>query len=198
MRPAARRHRPAPSAKMSPGRFRRPRDGSGPVPSSKFAFSRILTNSQTHATRRIARGPGSRVIACDAEESPGSMKQGWRVTPAGGDPRESATENRPPNRALCPAARVKRCGKSAPRAPVTAAARQTPPGARPNRGDAPVYRQAGFKPRVQRPCVARVGCLSAAAMRRLEEWLPVPIRSVRYGYRRHDRTRLTGPLAHCI
>jgi len=105
------------------------------------------------------------------------MKQGWRVTPAGGDPRESATENRPPHRSN-PAARVKRCGKSAPRAPVTAAARQTPPGARPNRGDAPDIRQACFKPRIARSCVARVGCLSAAAMRRLEEWLPVPIRSV--------------------
>ena len=30
------------------------------------------------------------------EESPGSTKQGWRVTPAGGDPRESATESIPP------------------------------------------------------------------------------------------------------
>ena len=30
------------------------------------------------------------------EESPGSMETGWRLTAAGGDPRESATENRPP------------------------------------------------------------------------------------------------------
>lgn len=31
-----------------------------------------------------------------AEESPGSMETGWRLTAAGGDPRESATENKPP------------------------------------------------------------------------------------------------------
>ncbi len=29
-----------------------------------------------------AGGPGSRVIRKDAEESPGSAKRGWRVTPA--------------------------------------------------------------------------------------------------------------------
>ncbi len=48
------------------------------------------------------------------EESPGSRDQRWRLTAAGGDPRESATENRPPERATAKA-RVKRCGKSAPR-----------------------------------------------------------------------------------
>ncbi len=46
------------------------------------------------------------------EESPGSMEKRWRLTAAGGDPRESATENRPPGRAP---ARVKRGGKRAPR-----------------------------------------------------------------------------------
>ena len=30
------------------------------------------------------------------EESPDSMKKGCRVTPGGGNPRESATENKPP------------------------------------------------------------------------------------------------------
>ncbi len=30
------------------------------------------------------------------EESPGSMGQRYRLTAGGGDPRESATENRPP------------------------------------------------------------------------------------------------------
>lgn len=30
------------------------------------------------------------------EESPGSTKQGWRVTPAAGNRRESATESIPP------------------------------------------------------------------------------------------------------
>jgi len=59
------------------------------------------------AALRLARG----------EESPGSTEVRCRVTPGGGDPRESATESTPP---ACPAstgraARVKRCGKSAPR-----------------------------------------------------------------------------------
>ncbi len=49
-----------------------------------------------------------------AEESPGSMDPRWRLTAAGGDPRESATEIKPP---FCfgSTARVKWCGKSAPR-----------------------------------------------------------------------------------
>ncbi len=56
---------------------------------------------------RLGRqGPG--------EESPGSTETRCRVTPGGGDPRDSATENRPP-RAFGRGARVKRCGKSAPR-----------------------------------------------------------------------------------
>jgi len=51
------------------------------------------------------------------EESPGSTEVRCRVTPGGGDPRESATESTPPaylGRARW-AVRVKRCGKSAPR-----------------------------------------------------------------------------------
>src|SRR5499426_2838175 len=53
------------------------------------------------------------------EESPGSTETRCRVTPGGGDPRESATESKPPCRPLARAARtarVKGCGKSAPRA----------------------------------------------------------------------------------
>ena len=51
------------------------------------------------------------------EESPGSSEARCRVTPGGGDPRESATENTPPAclRRAGRAARVKWCGKSAPR-----------------------------------------------------------------------------------
>src|SRR5262249_14678293 len=51
------------------------------------------------------------------EESPGSTEVRCRVTPGGGDPRESATESTPPAclRFTGRAARVKRCGKSAPR-----------------------------------------------------------------------------------
>jgi len=62
---------------------------------------------------RRARGPGSRVTSC-REESPGSTKQGWRVTPAVGNHRESATESIPPMARLRDQARVKGCGKSAP------------------------------------------------------------------------------------
>ena len=141
--------------------------------------------------------PGGRAAAssfCDAEESPGSMKQGWRVTPAGGDPRESATENRPPHRSN-PAARVKRCGKSAPRAPVTAAARQTPPGARPNRGDAPDIRQACFKPRIDK-ILRSPGWLLERRSNASPRGMAARADTVcSYRYRQHDRTRLTGPLA---
>ena len=57
-----------------------------------------------------------------------------QVTPGGREPTESATESRPPKRSSNAAtARVKGCGKSAPRRWQHSAARQTPPGARPNR-----------------------------------------------------------------
>jgi len=46
------------------------------------------------------------------EESPGSTETRCRVTPGGGDPRESATESKPPGSGRV---RVKGCGKSAPR-----------------------------------------------------------------------------------
>ena len=52
------------------------------------------------------------------EESPGSTGTRCRVTPGGGDPRESATESKPPAGAgfgPCLRVRVKGCGKSAPR-----------------------------------------------------------------------------------
>ncbi len=48
------------------------------------------------------------------KESPGSTETRCRLTAGGGDPRESATESRPPA-AAWPPARVKGCGKSAPR-----------------------------------------------------------------------------------
>src|ERR1051325_1372312 len=52
------------------------------------------------------------IKANSVEESPGSMETRWRLTAAGGDPRESATESNPPRLAEV---RVKGCGKSAPR-----------------------------------------------------------------------------------
>src|SRR5712672_216777 len=49
------------------------------------------------------------------EESPGSIDIRCRITSGGGDPRDSATENEPLPTRKGGAARVKRCGKSAPR-----------------------------------------------------------------------------------
>ena len=49
------------------------------------------------------------------EESPGSTEKRRRITSGGGDPRESATESKPPLASLLPEVRVKGCGKSAPR-----------------------------------------------------------------------------------
>src|SRR5690606_15487520 len=46
------------------------------------------------------------------EESPGSMETRCRLTAGGGDPRESATESKPPRFSV---ARVKGWGKSPPR-----------------------------------------------------------------------------------
>src|SRR6266704_6910197 len=58
---------------------------------------------------------------------------GW-ITSRRGNATDSATENKPPNwRRKVPVARVKRCGKSAPRPARAATAWQTPCGARPNR-----------------------------------------------------------------
>ena len=55
------------------------------------------------------------MLTSSAEESPGSLKKRWRLTAAGGDPRESATESKPPRRGNPCTVRVKGCGKSAPR-----------------------------------------------------------------------------------
>ena len=49
------------------------------------------------------------------EESPGSKDRRWRVTPAGGDPRDSATESRLPSGPFGLMVMSKGCGKSAPR-----------------------------------------------------------------------------------
>jgi len=120
-----------------------------------------------------------------AEESPGSMETRCRITSGGGDPRESATESKPPASARV---RVKGCGKSAPRGLATGAARQTPPGARPNRGGmkAKVFSE-GTSLQVRFQTAARVGCTRRAATRVPDEW---PSR----GGNPAHRTRLTGRL----
>src|SRR5882672_1607535 len=89
---------------------------------------------------KIARGRSDPDGRCP-DKRPGRGKSELRralrwVTPSPGDGKESATENRPPGREASPsvAVRVKRWGKSPPAPRVTGAARQTPQGARPNRG----------------------------------------------------------------
>ncbi len=72
------------------------------------------------------------------EESPGSTETRCRITSGGGDPRDSATENKPPGEAprgtktgKGETVRQERTARTA-----TDAARQAPPGARPNRDGA--------------------------------------------------------------
>ena len=102
-------------------------------------------------------------LAAGSEESPGSTERRCRVTPGGGElrrtRRESATESRPPR--LRPG-KGERVRQERTAGLATGAARQTPPGARPNRGGI----WAWFR------LVARVGCLRGGATRPLEEWSP--------------------------
>ena len=66
---------------------------------------------------RQSDGYPLRFLLVQGEESPGSTETRCRVTPGGGDLRESATESKPPvkNELALGLARVKGCGKSAPR-----------------------------------------------------------------------------------
>jgi len=66
---------------------------------------------------RLIRRPGSRwcVGNCVLEESPGSRDTGRRLTAARREPRESATESKPP-RGFGQTVRVKGWGKSPPQA----------------------------------------------------------------------------------
>ena len=75
----------------------RPQDGQ----STQFALDGAPQPHLIHPTSR----PDGRCRVCGrygpyeagpVEESPGSMETRWRLTAAGGDPRESATESKPP------------------------------------------------------------------------------------------------------
>ena len=122
------------------------------------------------------------------EESPGSMETRCRVTPGGGDPRESATESKPPARArpsgrVLRPVRVKGCGKSAPR--LRRRRRHGKPHREQDRVGAagPATGQAGFR------AAARVGRARRPATGVPDEWSsPRGVRA------RRDRTRLTGRL----
>jgi len=105
------------------------------------------------------------------EESPGSTGIRCRLTAGGGDPRDSATENKPPVIGQPKQARVKRCGKSAPR--LWQQRRQGKPHREQDRigaaggfsgGNPGEVTRGHFRP------VARVGRVRHAAMRVPEEW----------------------------
>src|SRR6185312_6025518 len=79
---------------------------------------RLLTARRAAPIPLWSVGRTAAPVSSAGEESPGSVDRRCRITSGGREPRESATENRP----LLPtllweggAARVKRCGKSAPR-----------------------------------------------------------------------------------
>ena len=91
-----------------------------PKPLRHVAAAIVRAFEKTAADAQISRcqtvGWSLSAVA-RGEESPGSTEVRCRVTPGGGDPRESATESTPPAclRFAGRVARVKRCGKSAPR-----------------------------------------------------------------------------------
>src|SRR3954462_2882952 len=90
----------------------------------------------------------------------------WWVIPTRGDPRDSATENRPPSH-LGAAARVKRWCKRSPAFRVTGTARETPPGARSRRG---AY-SSRERSRAARPS-SRVDRTRLSATAALDGWPP--------------------------
>ena len=174
-----------------PSRLRRPsrRRDHGPARRRR----RLVRGRPRRLPSARCRRPDGRSRREAGEESPGSTGTRCRVTPGGGDPRESATESRPPAGArLRPRlrARVKGCGKSAPRR------RQRRWHGKPHREQDQVGTTAPAPARVRRRPVSgpvvRVGRARLVATRVPEEW-PSP------GPRAGDRTRLTGrlrPLLH--
>jgi len=125
---------------------------------------------------RKVRAPQGRVVD-NIDRPKGSGKCNRKQTAAAGtSPRLTAA-----------AARVKRCGKSAPAAGATRLAWQTPPGARPSRAHA-----------LGNECAGRPGLkwrsgrlLEAPGNRRPRE---MAVTRARPFGRRANRTRLTGPL----
>jgi len=125
----------------------------------------------------------SPLLFAAGEESPGSTETRCQITSGGGDPRESATERKPPNRASH-SARVKGCGKSAP------VLQQCGTHGKPHREQNLIgmvgrmlrhCRQVGFRTTI------RVGCRRRSATDVPDEW---PYSAAC----RMDRTRLTGHL----
>ena len=97
----------------------RPRDARPPRRPAGAALTGGLNSAPVRRdiSARVRRPDGRSRAAAPGEESPGSTETRCRVTPGGGDPRESATESSLPAGASGRAcgSRVKGCGKSAPR-----------------------------------------------------------------------------------
>src|SRR6516164_482999 len=129
------------------------------------------------------------------EESPGSIDMRCRITSGGGDPRESATENEPPAFALrgFGAARVKRCGKSAPR--VRQRNRHGKPHREQDRIGTAHAAGSRKRPGARERCQARrPGRLQDVARKRGTRGMAVAYRASRKAYAVPYRTRLTGRL----
>ena len=165
-RPAAR-----PAAVGRPRRS--PRSLTGVRRNDAYARALALTKDEPRRRdlrRRLAAGAMvcagvGQAIAASQEcgGKSGLRRARCQVTPGGREPTESATENKPPKRRASATVRVKWCGKSAPRRWQHSAARQTPPGARPNR------EARGCKPQRAARTRFRVGRLRCAATRIPEE-----------------------------
>ena len=131
------------------------------------------TPPHAHVCRRQTAGrPLQAGVTRRTEESPGSTGIRCRLMAGGGDPRDSATENKPPAQPQGSASKGEMVRQERTARLATGAAGQTPPGARPNRGG----RRHGTKPhfapwpRRRFRLVARVGRVRRAARRVPEEW----------------------------
>jgi hypothetical protein len=131
--------------------------------SAALGVNLCLLSQPSRSMSRVARRPDGRCP--QAEESPGSTGIRCRLTAGGGDPRDSATENKPPAQAPrgSPRARAKRCGKSAPR--PWQQGRQGKPHREQDRIGAAVPQGTGAS-----RSAARVGRARRAARRVQEEW----------------------------
>src|SRR5262245_66442460 len=90
-------------------------------------MTRIPTFAYPSGADGLAGRPRYHTLVEWCRGKSGLHRARWWVTPTRGDPRDSATENRPP---LPGEVRVKRWCKRPPATRATGSARQTPPGAR--------------------------------------------------------------------
>ena len=134
-----------------------------------------------------------------AEESPGSTKRGWRVTPAGGAVSAKPLGKVPQRADRLPARAGKgeRVRQERTALAATSAARQTPPGARPNRGGASRFRLRQGCFALQSSDWARPGWPHEPCGNARPRGMAAGAARVE-GYHPHHRTRLTGPPANSV